>query len=930
MMSRKPKPLFAEPDRGSRTRFLVRRAVTLAMAGVLAMVPMITGFPQLSSPAEAHPVASRVRHVGFVKTSVPALKAGRQATRSELSGSAPDPITTARAAAVTPAQAVAGAVTVVGVTWPRGATAARDTYQIRTMTGGAWSQWQPMADEGDGPDGTEAATAVQGTSPFVVAGASKYEVRSLSTNTRAATTATVQAVDPGTSNADTAQQAPGAASAATAQPAILSRAQWGADEAMRSASPSYGQIMLGFVHHTDTPNGYSSSSVPAIIRGMYAYHVKSLGWSDIGYNFIVDRFGRIWEGRYGGMSRAVVGAQTLNFNSVSMGVSAIGTYSVAAVPQPMTDAFKRIFAWKFSLAGIPAIGRVVANGKSLNRVSGHRDGFSTDCPGQYLYDKLPEIRAGAASILASRPPVIVTPPVTLVRSVIRRDVDRDGLADTLSYRPGAGGTSISGATSLLSSATGAPVNRGVAISVGWNSLRSVALSPDLNGDGKTDIIAQDTAANRLRIYLGNGRGGFAGVLYRGSGWNAMSRVIAAGDRNRDGHNDLLATRTSGELVYYAGNGAGGLAAGRTIGLRWGGLSSITNAGDLNRDGFPDLLAKRTSDGALLMYAGMAGGSIRPGVLWGTGWGAISPVFGGADLDGDRYPDVLGRLGDGMRTYSANASGRFTRITAWGSGWRGLNQLSTGADWNGDGAADLLAVNPLVNGGTLSLYAGIGHRDLTTRPAGFPTVPGADLVRLVGDVNGDGYTDAVARVRTSNTLVLLLGQAGSRFAAPRQIGFGWNGFTLLETAGDYTGDGVPDLLARDAAGGLFVYPFTRTLTFGTRLKIGAGFQGMSSVTGTGAFDRDVYGDVVALRASDHALVLFRGAGSRSLLAGSVLAGAQNDLVQVLGVGDFNGGGTADLMARSGDGRLWLYPGNGLGALGARQLVRGGEGAGHVLG
>jgi len=930
MMSRKPQDTFSGPRQGSRTRFLARRACTLAMAGALVVVPMITGFPQFSAPAQAHPVTSTLRRVGFVKTSLAAVRVGPDATRPAPRRAAPDPTATARAAAVTPVQEVAGPVTVVGVTWPRGSTSAGNTYQIRTLTGGAWSQWQPMADEGDGPDRTEAATATQGTSPFVVAGASRYQVRLLASDAKAPIAATVQAVDPGTSGADAIQQEPGGASAAARKPTIYSRAQWGANESIRRAIPSYGRIMLGFVHHTDTPNGYPASSVPSIIRGMYAYHVNSLGWSDIGYNFIVDRFGRIWEGRYGGVSRAVVGAQTLNFNSVSMGVSAIGTYNSTAVPQAMTNAFKAIFAWKFSLAGIPATGTVVANGRTLNRVSGHRDGFSTDCPGNYLYAKLPEIRAGASSILASRPPVIVGPPVTVIRSVIRRDVAPDGVADALSYRPGPGGMSISGATSLLASTAGATVTRGVTIGSGWNSLRNASLSPDLNGDGRADIIALDPAADRLRIYLGNGKGGFAGVLYRGPGWNGMSRVIAAGDRNRDGRNDILATKKSGELVYYAGNGAAGLSSGRIIGAGWGIFSTITSAGDLNGDGYPDLLAKRTRDGALMMYAGAAGGSLQPGVLWGSGWGSMSPVIGGADLDGDRYPDVMARLGDGMRTYSTGAGGRFTRITTWGSGWRGLTQLSTGADWNGDGAADLLAVNPSVSGGTLSLFAGVGHRGFSTRPGAFPTVPGADLVRLVGDVNGDGYPDAVARVRTTNTLVILLGQSGSGFAAPRQIGSGWNAFPLLEAAGDYSGDGVPDLLIRDAAGSLFVYPFTRSLTFGTRLKIGAGFQGMRSMAGTGAFDADVYGDVVGLRASDHALVLFRGTGSRALLAGTVLAGAQNDLAQVLGVGDFNGGGTADLLARSNDGRLWLYPGNGLGGLGARQLVRGGEGAGHVLG
>jgi len=940
-----------------RTGSSVRRWRILAMASVLAVAPMITGFPQVSSQAQAHPVKSHLRQVGFVKSSVAALRAARDATRSGSSApGTPDPISTARSGAVSAAQDVSGAVTVVGVTWPKGAVSAGDTYQIRTLSGDTWSQWESLdGEQADGPDRAEAATARAatsgsgGTSPYVVTGASKYEVRSLSTDPVVPTAAKVQVVDPGTSAADVVQQAPGGASAATAKPTIYTRAAWGANESLRRGVPAYGKIALGFVHHTDSANSYTAGEVPAMIRGIYSYHVQSLGWSDIGYNFLVDRFGRTWEGRYGGITRAVVGAQTLNYNSVSTGVSAIGNFEVAPVPQVMTDAFKRILAWKLSLSGLPAIGNVPSPSppswsatRYFQRISGHRAGFQTACPGRYLYAKLPEIRAGAAALIAAQPKVVAQPPKVVVqpsaviRSVIKRDVDRNGIADVVSYRPGTNGTTITGSTSLLSGTVRSPVRVGVAIGSGWNSVRSASLSRDLNGDRKADIVALDPAGNRLRIYLGNGRGGFAGVLNRGPGWNAMNRVMAAGDRNRDGRNDILATSSTGKLVYYAGNGAGGLYPGRVIGNGWNSITSLTAAGELNGDKYPDLLGTRRSDGAQMMYAGVAGGSLRAGVIWGHGWGSLSAVIGGSDLDGDRYPDVYARLGDGMRTYSSNLGGRFARVSNWGAGWASFTQLSTGADWNGDGTTDLLAVNP-AHGGTLLLFGGVAQlgpafrmADLATHAAAFPTVPGADLVRIVGDVNGDGFTDAVARVRTNNTLVILLGKAGSAFASPRLVGTGWNSLTMVEAAGDYDGDGVPDLLGRDGSGNLFVYRLKRNLTFKARMTLGNGFQGMANVVGTGAFDKDAYADVIALRAGDHALISFRGRGSSSLMTGSVLARTQNDLAQILGVGDYNGDGTADLMARTSAGAVWLYPGNGVGGLAARLRVRGGEGAGHVLG
>ena len=924
MMSRKHRDPLTDPVKASSAALLVRPGRIIALASVLAVAPMVTGFPQVSAPARPHPVTAHVHTVGFVRSSVAALRTARNATGSVVRApGAPDPVSTARAAAVTPVQDVAGPVTVVGVTWPRGAVSAHGQFQIRTLSGSTWSLWQPMKVIDGGGDSTAAVPAIGGTDPYVVTGASRYEVRSLTTDAAVPTGATVDAVDPGTSSADSAQPALGAASAATAMPAIHTRADWGANESAMTWPPSYGTISVGFVHHTDGSNNYTAAQVPAMIRAIYGYHAQTLHWGDIGYNFLVDRFGGIWEGRYGGMSRPVIGGQVYNYNSVSTGVSGLGTFTSAAVPQVMTNAFARILAWKLSVAGIPATGASpvrAPSGTYIQRISGHRDVGGTTCPGNSLYARLPEIRAGAAALIAAQQP-------SIIRSVITRDVDRNGAPDVLSYSPDASGT---GPISVLASASRTPVRKGVAIGTGWNVLRNASLSPDLSGDGKPDIVAQDPAGNRLRIYLGNGRGGFAGMRYLGRGWNVMTRVIPAGDRSADGRNDLLAVKTTGDLIYYPGKGAGSVYPGRLIGRGWNIFSSITSAGDLNGDRLPDLLATRKSDGVQVMYAGAPGGSVRPGVIWGTGWGSFSPVVGGSDLDGDQYPDLYARSGGGMSTYSSDASGRFVRYTRWGAGWGGFTQISTGADCNGDRVADLFAVNPASKSGTLVLYAGIGERDFRTRVAAVPAVPGADLVRLVGDVDGDGYTDAVARVRTNNTLVLLRGTSVGGFAAPVAIGAAWNAFTLVEPAGDVNADGVPDLLAVTAAGDLLLYPMTRAFGFTPRVSIGIGFQGMLSVVGSGAFDSDAYGDVIALRASDHALLLFRGTGPHALQSPTVLANAQVDLVQVLGVGDYNGDGAADLMARASDGRLWLYPGNGRGGVAGRQPVRGGEGVGHVIG
>ena len=120
---------------------------------------------------------------------------------------------------------------------------------------------------------------------------------------------------------------------------IYTRAQWGADERLRDPSDlTYGAVKAAVVHHTVDANGYRSSQVPALIRGIYAFHVNGRGWSDIGYNFLVDRFGRIWEGRYGGTTLPVVGAHTADHNSWTTGMSVIGNFDTATVPAAVTNS----------------------------------------------------------------------------------------------------------------------------------------------------------------------------------------------------------------------------------------------------------------------------------------------------------------------------------------------------------------------------------------------------------------------------------------------------------------------------------------------------------------------------------------------------------------------------------------------------------------
>ncbi|MFF9360957.1 N-acetylmuramoyl-L-alanine amidase [Streptomyces griseoluteus] len=206
-------------------------------------------------------------------------------------------------------------------------------------------------------------------------------------------------------------------------PPFVTRAGWGADECARDTGyPDYGHTVKAvFVHHTDTTNTYSCADSPSIVRSLYALHLHQ-GWRDLGYNFLVDKCGTIFEGRFGGAAMPVIGAQTYGFNTDSMGIAAIGTYTdlsggdstastiVGATPsQAMVTAISRIAAWKLGMSGVSPTGTSTLTegakdssgftfGKTytMNAVSGHRNGFATDCPGNQLYAKLGTVRSYAA------------------------------------------------------------------------------------------------------------------------------------------------------------------------------------------------------------------------------------------------------------------------------------------------------------------------------------------------------------------------------------------------------------------------------------------------------------------------------------------------------------------------------------------------------
>ncbi len=195
------------------------------------------------------------------------------------------------------------------------------------------------------------------------------------------------------------------------QLSITPRAAWGASRCRPRKSAGYGSVDLAFVHHTETLNGYSRSESPSVVLGICLFHRNVNRWNDIGYDFLVDRYGQVFEGRAGGIEEPVVGAQAGGFNLFSTGVAAIGDFRFSRFSSAGMNSLAQLLAWKLSLNGVPAEGTVTvkSNGGpftafpkgapvTLNRISGHRDADQTACPGNALYRQLPGLRTRVAQL----------------------------------------------------------------------------------------------------------------------------------------------------------------------------------------------------------------------------------------------------------------------------------------------------------------------------------------------------------------------------------------------------------------------------------------------------------------------------------------------------------------------------------------------------
>ena len=299
--------------------------------------------------------------------------------------------------------ATTGAVprfTLAGVSW-RGS----GRVALRTRaTGGRWSSWRPAAPEAeDGPDAgssEQRRAAWHLGNPFWVGPSDRLEARVAGKVTR------VRAQLVWSPEVRIPLRVP----SSTGTPPIMPRLSWGADESIRRGPPTYAPaVRFAIVHHTAGRNDYSRSEAAAIVKGIQLFHVQGNGWNDIGYNFLVDRFGTIYEGRYGGIDRNVVGAHALGLNTGSCRHRAPRNIWRRQAVCGGTGGDRASIAWRLDLAHVDPTSFLTfisggseryANGIPvlLSAVSGHRDTGFTECPGNALYSRLGAIAASARAL----------------------------------------------------------------------------------------------------------------------------------------------------------------------------------------------------------------------------------------------------------------------------------------------------------------------------------------------------------------------------------------------------------------------------------------------------------------------------------------------------------------------------------------------------
>ncbi|MBT2408721.1 MULTISPECIES: VCBS repeat-containing protein [unclassified Streptomyces] len=495
----------------------------------------------------------------------------------------------------------------------------------------------------------------------------------------------------------------------------------------------------------------------------------------------------------------------------------------------------------------------------------------------------PESASDAAPRRDGGHPTVVMPgratPLARVAAAAppRHDVDGDGLSDMITME-------YDQSTGVYLSSISAWSDYAIYKTDPEASFKDLLPVGDVGGTTKPELLSL-SFDGVLTLYEA-GLTSTSAPLWSGGGWQKYNRLIATGDITGDRHPDLLARDHAGDLWLYTGTGTVSkpFNTRAKVGSGWGIYDQLVGASDVDGDGIGDVLT-RTLTGELWFHkgSGSATAPLKARVKVGTGWNTYNVISGPDDVDGDGMSDLLARNRDGLQYYYKSiGGGRFAAPAYFGSGYE-RNKFIVGAGTTqlyGKGQNLMTQTNntlakyyALANGAYLSPPTNAGTEtpgsrntyatalnshnhasyvqnigsDLYIRGQKVSTTWNYNLMVGPGDLTGDGKGDLLSR-DSAGVLWLHPGDGAvyTKLGARIKVGTGWNAYNALVGAGDYSGDGRPDVLARDTSGRLFLYKGTGTSTapFAAREQVATGWNVYDMLVVPGDIDGDSKGDVLA--------------------------------------------------------------------------------------